>query len=374
MFGFDHLFVEVKVEGEIVSDLLINLQIEESDMKADMATLVFSDHDLILSDILHEGLTVEIDLGMKSAHTIIFRGIITNLKATFPTSGEPTVEVRAMDSLIKLGFKPKTKQWWNTPVMTIVQTIAIANGLIPGLIQPTADTLVTKARPLQQIEETDLAFLLRLAKNYDAKLSVAHFPVDTLHFVSTRTLTNMPPLPELLIFGVNLDDFTAFFDAFATQGNTQMVTTDPLTATRVAIPETAVLALEEKAAVLEAAWVPDPQRLLRLGPGAARIAKLIAKSAIKRSQLNDYWQAPSRVVGAASRMPMDLGRTFGDWSRRFGQTAQGKTQGNILLRPCTNILVKGCGGRWSGQWYLTEVNHQIDVRQKNYVCEFTCTR
>lgn len=375
MDAIDELFVEVKIEGELVSDLLEKVQIEESDGQTDMATLTFGNSELILSDILHEGQTVEVDLGRKAIHAVIFRGIITSVRANFTTTGAPTVEVQAMDSLIQLGFESKTKRWWNTTVMQIVQQIAITNGLIPGLVQPTIDTLVAESRPLQQIEETDLAFLLRLAKDYDAKLFVEHFPVDTLNFVSTRTLVESPPVPEPLIFFVNLQEFTASFDAFATMGSKQVVTTDPLTGTRVAIPEEPVLVAEEKAAVaLAASWVPDPLKLLRLGLGAIRLGIISAKSAPKRTQFDSYWKEPARVSGAASRLPSDLGETFGDWSRRLGQTGQGSATGSILLRPCINALFEGCGGRWSGKWYLSEVTHQIDIPQQNYTCEFTCTR
>jgi phage protein D len=374
MFGSDRLFLEVKIEGEVVTDLLDSMQVEESDTQTNMATLVFGDSELILSDILHEGQTIEIDLGYASVHGVIFRGIITSLRATFPTDREPQVEVQALENLIQLGFEPKTKQWRNKSISMIVQEIALENGLMAGVIQPSADSLVNEERPCQQIAESDLAFLLRLAEDYDAKISVSHIPVDTLNFVSTKSLVESPPLPDWLVWGANLEDFTASFDAFAVQGNRQLVTTDPMTASRVTIPADPVLALEEKSALAESQWTPDSFRLIRLGLGAFRLSELMAKSAAKRAQLNDYWQAPARVAGAASRFPSDLGETFGDWSRRLGQSGQGKTNGNILLRPGSNILVQGCGGRWSGTWYLAEVKHQVNMQQHDYICEFTCTR
>lgn len=370
----DEPFFEVKVEGEIFSDLVESVVIEESDAQTDMATIVFDDSNLVLSDILHEGLTVELDVGRRVIHTVIFRGIITGIRANFVTDGEPKVEIQAMDSLIQLSFEPKTKRWWNKPISTIVLEIAGMNGLIPGIIQPTVDTLIDESRPIHQIEETDLAFLLRLARDYDAKLSVAHFPIDTLNFISTRTLVNSPPIPELLMLSTNLREFTASFDAFATMSNKQVVTTDPITGSRVAIPPDPVLIAQDEVAVLEATWIPNSFRLLGLGLGAIRFAKLIAKSAAKRTQLNNYWQDPPRVSGAASRLPVDMGETFGDWSRRLGQIGQGLVRGSILLRPRVNVLIEGCGGRWSGKWYLSEVEHRFDARQRNYTCEFTCTR
>ena len=53
----DELFVEVTIEGEVLTDLLESVLVEESDTQTDMAMLTFGNSDLVLSDILHEGLT-----------------------------------------------------------------------------------------------------------------------------------------------------------------------------------------------------------------------------------------------------------------------------------------------------------------------------
>src|SRR5262245_20740645 len=98
------VFVSVQVEGEEVGDLLDRLEVEESDSRAGLATLVLGDSYLVLADVLHEGLTVEIDLGWSDAHALIFRGPITGVRATYPSRGKATVEVQAADSLILLGF------------------------------------------------------------------------------------------------------------------------------------------------------------------------------------------------------------------------------------------------------------------------------
>jgi phage protein D len=186
------IFFRVTVEGEDVSDLLERLEVEESDTQADMATLTFANRSLVLADILQEGLMVEIDLGRQDAHALIFRGIMTGIRPGFPSQGLPKVEVQAMDSLIQLGLQPKTRRWWNTSVAQIVRDIAQFNGLGLGDIEPTEDALIDEMRPYHQIEETDLAFLLRLGRDYDSKLYVEHSDQDTLNFVSTRRLNSSP--------------------------------------------------------------------------------------------------------------------------------------------------------------------------------------
>src|SRR5215475_182678 len=165
-------FVSVKVEGEEVNDLLELVEVEENDSQADLAILTFGDSHLILSDILHEGLTVEVDLGRKDAHALIFRGMIIGIRADFPSRGEARVEVQALDTLITMALRPKTLRWWNTTLSQIVRDLAIVNGFVPGDIEFAEDGVVDEVRPRQQVEETDLAFLHRLAQDYDCKVYV----------------------------------------------------------------------------------------------------------------------------------------------------------------------------------------------------------
>ncbi len=361
-------FFQVTIEGEDVSDYLERLEVEESDAQANMATLTFGDHSLVLSDILHEGATVEIDLG-RDVHALIFRGILTEIRAEFPSQGLPQVVVMAMENLIQLGLKPRTRIWRNTTVSQIVRDIAQDNGLRPGTIEPIEDAWIG-ARPYTQIEETDLAFLFRLAQDYDSKLYVdvkPDKPGDTLNFVSTRGLLKAEPIEESLVFNVNLENFSTTSSVFAPVQPRRLVTTDPQTGDRVEIQE-------ELAQTQDAAWVPNADRLARLGDGADRLTCLVAKTEPKRERLSQFWQVPPRAVGAASRSAAQHGGTFGDSARRLGQTATGRAVGSVWLQPCCLVEVEDYGGRWSGNWYLSEVKHQIDVRQRSYLCSFTCTR
>jgi hypothetical protein len=364
----DAAFLSAKVEGEEVNDLLDRVEVEENDSQADLATLTFGDSHLVLSDILHEGLSVEVDLGRSDAHALIFRGMITGIRAYFPSRGQAQVEVQAVDSLIQLGLKPRTQRWWNTTVSQIVRDIALANGFLPGDIAPEEDAIVDEKRPRQQVEETDLAFLHRLAEDYDCKLYIEHGRgPDTLNFVATKKLLEADPIEQTLTFNANLEEFSVVFDAFAAAAAERLVTTDPLTGKRVEITNLLVGPAEPQ-------WVPDPERIARLGEGAARLASLLAKAAAKRAHLSDFWRLPSRDAGAASRSASDRSSTLGDRARRLGQTGNGRAAGSIWLRPRRRGTVEGYGGRWSGSWYLARVRHVLDVRQRRYVSSFICTR
>jgi hypothetical protein len=114
-----------------VTDLLELIAVEENDSRADLATLTFGDRHLVLADILHEGLSVEVDLGRSDAHALIFRGMITGIRAYFPSRGRAQVEVQAVDSLIQLGLKPRTRRWWKTTVSQMVLGYCLGQRIPP---------------------------------------------------------------------------------------------------------------------------------------------------------------------------------------------------------------------------------------------------
>jgi hypothetical protein len=359
-------YCRVSVEGQEITDLVHRCELDESDERADQARLTLGDANLVLSDVLHEGLAVEVDLGRADEHAIVFRGVVTGVEAHFPSHGAATVDLTAADNLILLSLKAQTKRWWNTTVSQIVSDIAVANGLRPGTIAPAHDEQFDDARPAQQVVETDLAFLQRLARLYDAKLYIDHGePTDTLNLVSTTSLMEAEPIDELLVFNGNMEDFRVAFDASATATEQSLVSTDPQTGE--------VVTLSERIAESgEASWTPDPGRVA-LGDGD-RLAGLLGQSAAKRASLTDYWRVPARVAGVPARPSSDGSSTFGDRARKLGQRGRGRTAGNIWLRPRTRVRIEGYGGRWSGPWYLAGVRHVLDLDDRDFVTSFTCTR
>lgn len=362
------VFFRVTVAGEDVSDVVRLLELDESDAQADLVTLTLGDDNLILLDVLHEGLPVEIDLGRPDEHAVVFRGVVTAIEADLTSRRGPSVEVTAADGLIGLALRPHTKRWWNTSVSGIVREIAVANGLLPGRIEPAEDLVLADTAPEQQVEETDLAFLERLAGRLDAKLFVDHTgPTDSLNLVSTRKLLEAEPVDEQLIFNGNLAEFRAGFAAWATAGQTRVVSTDARTG------ETVDLA-EQLVSPAEASWVPDAARIARLGDAAERVAALLLQGAATRARLTDFWQVPPRATGVPARSGSDRSLTFGDRARRLGQRANGRAGGSIALRPRTRVQVAGVGGRWSGGWYVASVRHVLDTGSRDYHTRFSCTR
>jgi phage protein D len=365
------LYYCVEIEGEEVSDLLMNLRVDESDQQADMAILTFRDSHHVLSDVLQEGLAVEVNLGCRSSHTLILRGMVTDIQTNQPSQGEPQVEVEVMDSLIRMALRPKDQRWRETTISQIVQDIALDNQLRPGTIdlgEEEREAEVGVDRALMQVAETDLAFLFRLAHDYDCKLYIDHeLAGDSLNFISTRRLMQADPIEERLTFNNNLQRFSVSLDTAATAIQARLVTTDPRTGELVDV--TTDLREPESAD-----WVPDAERLLRVGEGTERLSRLTTQFRARHPRAEEAWRVPPRALCVASRPSTDRSRATGDYSRRLGQTGSGQATGSIWLRPRRRVRVEGYGGRWSGDWYLAQVEHQLDLDQHDYTCSFTCTR
>src|SRR5262245_48680094 len=141
-------FLSVKIEGEEVRSLLHSVEIDERDSQSSMASLVFGDSDLVLGDLLQEGLTVEIDLGTLDAHAVVFRGLITVIRVHFPQSGSVRVYAQALDNLVLLGYTPRTRRWWNTTLRQVITEIATQYSLRPGDVSPESDDALSAGRPL----------------------------------------------------------------------------------------------------------------------------------------------------------------------------------------------------------------------------------
>jgi phage protein D len=361
----DETFVSVKVDDEELGDQLRYLELEESDTLADTVRLTFGDDYMVLADVLIESQTVEIDLGTRKSHSIVFRGPITSVRGDYPSGGLSTVELEAADGLIGLSLQPKT-HCWKSDVAQIVNDIATAHQLSAGKVDAPAST--GDPVPQHQVEETDLAFLYRLAADLDCKLFIDHTGArDSLNFVRTQSLLDDEASEVRLVFDVSLESFAPRFDAFATRPEDALVTTDPKSAATVTLRE-------KHTDGTEGMWRPDANRIARLGAGAARVGTLAAKSAGKRGSVTSSWRRPPRAAGAASRPATDRAGVLGDSARRLGQTGHGRTAGNVAIRPRCRLELEGYGGRWSGTWYAARVRHVIDVERRSFLTSFICTR
>lgn len=358
----------VELEGENISDLLSEVKIEESDSRADMATLRFPDNELVLIDLLQEGQKIEIDLGYSNAHAIVFRGNISSVRPNIPSEGQPHIEVEAMNSLMRLALQPKTYLWTDTTVSQIVHDIAIDHELRLGQVQPAYNAEFSETHPKPQVETMDLAFLYSLADDYGSRLFVQYDDIgDTLNFVSVEKLLEANALNTPLVFNENLESFSITADSFAASPPVAVTSTDASSGEPTPSSSSEVDTSQGR-------WTPDADRIAQLEEGLNRISRLVARTAIGREQPGIYRQTLARLVGAPARLESDLSQTFGNAAQILGQSGIGQTKGSYWLHPRRMVQIEGYGGRWSGVWYLSEVDHLLDVQAHRYTTSFTCTR
>ncbi len=186
----------VKIGGEdLVRDLHLTVASVSVDLKEKTAgrfsitvTNAFSwedrefvagarDERIELLDLFKFGTEVEVNLGYGEPARLerVLEGTITELSTDFGSGGAPQLEVSGYDKLFALGIGKVTDYLENEPDSAYVLKIAKRHGLTPDI----TDTTPAKPR-IEQNEETDLAFLEKLAGRNDN--FTFYISGDTLYF------------------------------------------------------------------------------------------------------------------------------------------------------------------------------------------------
>lgn len=357
-------YVDLTIEGVPLSGRVSTVTLEESDSGADQANISLIDGEGVLADVLQEGMEVALDLGSFSLHAQVFRGLLTRLSATYSTAGN-RLEIEAHDALIRMNGVPCTRAFRQTDLASIVQQLARCAALQIGRIDILDPPQFSALRPCQQVEETDLAFLNRLAREFDCRMYIDHDGGDTLHFVSTERLLEADAIESALVLGQNLSELEASVEAFAAGRTLRLVTTDQESGQRIE----SLQAFRKRES-----WTPDVKRLAMVGPESGKLMSLFLKGGERREQALRAWGEVPREVGSPSGKLSDMQQGRGNAARVTGLTARGQADGDILLRPRRCVMVHGCGGRWSGSWYLAKVTHELNLSERDYRCSFVCTR
>ena len=105
--------------------------------------------------------------GDQSAPQEIFRGTVTALEADFPEDEPPELLVLAEDALQSARMSRRTQHYEDMNLSDVVETIASRLSLSPVVGSLSSDT-----SNWMQMNESDLAFLRRILRRYDADLQV----------------------------------------------------------------------------------------------------------------------------------------------------------------------------------------------------------
>lgn len=375
------LYFRVLITAQGVSyDLsgdLTSLTVEEDDRMADKLTVVVPDPFQVFSYALQEGMDVEVDLGYADDHSVIFRGLITQVDAEFPEDGVPQVTLRAFDHSIQMGLRRRNRPWTDIDLRGIVSRIATDHDFfVQDIALPPGGNPRYTGNGIRQQEETDLAFLHRLAEAQRCKVFVeAEDFGDVFTFKAEQLIMDAEPAStvyygrcgvenRLLSFSVNSD---------VSQRHRPRVyaSIDPETGQETEAQRQAEEPrdlrgnpYDENLAVLSRR---DPTR-------AAALAPLLNVAASAYESIFKATGDEEREITAGLHNAQALRERTAPQASTVTQgiTGQGVTEGNKDLRAKRNVQIEAVGGRFSGKWYLSQVRHVVD--RSGYRTHFTCSR
>jgi uncharacterized protein len=182
-------------------DRLIRLNVsDEAGIESDTLEVVLDNRhgDIALP---RTGAELAVSLGWKEAGlTEVGLFVVDEIR----TGGMPrTITISAKAADMRGSFKaPKTKSWHEVTIGTIVSTIAVDHGMNPVVATELASVQIPH---LDQTAESDMAFLSRLARQYDAVAKPAYgrlifVPRGQAKAASGRQL---PPVSLAYVDGTN---------------------------------------------------------------------------------------------------------------------------------------------------------------------------
>jgi uncharacterized protein len=375
------LFYRVSIEaGDAEYDLshdLSSLTIEEDSAQADKLTINLSDPSKVFSHAFQEGMAVEVDLGTVDDHSIMFRGRIYQVNSDFPQDGVPTVVLNAYDNSMKMGLRRRNRTFRGN-LDSIVQLITAdeAYGFAEQKIELRGNPEFD-GNGLRQQDETDLAFLLRLASENGCEMFVsADDTGDTLHFLSQYYIMREASPAVTLYHGrCDVPNRLLTFEANSDVSNIQL----PRVFSGIDLDSGELH--EEEAPVEDVSDTDDPQfsenlaEFRRHAPDRADdLQALIDAAPDIQDQVRQELGGVTREATPCFTAPQALQeRAQNQFSvSLLGMRASGATVGNQRIHAQTTIRIADVGGRFSGKWYLSQVRHTLD--RQGYRTEFECQR
>lgn len=370
--------VSIKASGAAfdLSPNVSSLLVEEDQHNPDMLTVNMGDPHKVFSHAFQEGMEVEVDLGTVDDHSIMFRGRIYSVDGDFPQAGVPRLTIRAYDNSMKMGLRERNRTWQDKTLSDIVRGIATEHGFVRTQISVLGDPRF-EGNGLRQQDETDLAFLRRLAEDYGCEMFVsADDAGDKLHFVSQHTIMTEEP-PITLYHGRR--DVTHHLLSFQPSSNVNDIRlprvfvgmnfkdgtpTEPTEARDEQVAETEDRFFDANLADF-AQNNPVRARQLR--------ALITAAPTVQKKLREELGSANREVVRGFTTAEMLAERAKNQFSTSIeGMRASGRTHGTKNMHAQSSVGIEDVGGRFSGTWYLSQVRHVLN--RQGYFTEFQCQR
>ncbi len=367
--------VQAGASGYDLSHDLSSFMVEEDARRPDQLTVELSDPFKVLSHALQEGMEVEVDLGRADDHSLVFRGQIYKVECGFPADGVASLRLTAYDRSVKMGLRKRNRRFAGMPLSQIVTTVA--GSVFQRIAVDVKGDPTFAGNGIRQQDETDLAFLLRLAAKYGCEMFVVTGDVgDALHFVSQYRILTAEPETTVTYRRCGAENVLLEFEASSDVGDIRLPrvfsgidyeTGEPTEVTTAEIEEVGTREdpyFDESLAEL---YRREPDKAAELDLLLA--AKVGLQQDLRRELGGEEREAtPGFVTAEELRV-----RAENQWSTSLhGMRGRGVTEGNQHIRAQTSLFLDDVGGRFSGTWYLSQVRHVLDGR--GYRTEFECRR
>ena len=374
------LFYSITVDADLaeydLSGDISSLAVDEREGQPDHLTVELSDPFKVLGHALREGMDITVDLGTASDHAVVFRGRIYRVDGSFPLDDVPTLKLEAYDSSMKMGLLRRSRVFTNN--MTLKQVVQQVAGFYFGSVNTKIVGDVTfTGNGIRQDDETDLRFLLRLARAYGC---VAYVSIgatsDTFNFVGQQTVMQSTPAVTLYYGRCDVAHRLLSFHSSADVSDVQLPRVlsgiDQNTGQAISVTTADINALPSE---------PDPFLDENLTAFRAVAPVKAAQLELLLSTAKGVQSSLQQELGQTTRQPTSTFTTQNDMSaiaqNQFstslhGMRASGQALGVPQLVACTSVAIQDVGGRFSKSWYLTQVRHTLNVQ--GYNTAFECRR
>jgi len=355
-----------------------SLTVEQRASQPAKVTIEMNDPFKVFGHAVQEGMQLEVELGTAQQHALVFLGRVYQVNATFPERGVPTLTIQAYDGTMAMGLKERNRAFKDIPLSQVVTQVG---GAVPYRFAPvTVDVLGDPNFPgngIRQNNETDLAFLLRLAAQYGCAMTA--IPGDSgevLEFKAERKLIDGDPDVKLFYGRCDVENRLLSFTPSSDVGRIQL----PKVLAGVEY-ESGNDVSAGKATSDDVSDVKDPfahenmaafgKRYPDRGPNLDRLA---GAAQATRAALETELGTVTREVVQAFTTAADIAeRRQNQFStQRLGMEASGVTLGNYRLRAQRTVGVLDVGGHFSGKWFMTQVRHTVN--RSGFHTEFECRR
>lgn len=269
------------------------------------------------------GSTLIVSAGDVSASQEIFRGVVTGLEAEFPDSAPPELLVLAEDRLQQARMARRTELYRDMSVADIANQIGQRLSL-----QPQVTGLSASNGTWVQLNESDLAFLRRLVRQFDADVQIVADRLEVAPICEIqRQVIEMELLHDLRSVRFVADLANQVTEVTSSGWN-----------------------------AISGRTVSGRSQGSNLGPGSGRQG-----ASILRQALGSRSEHVGHIAVTTDAEAQALADTVFDQRARSFVIAEGTATGHPSIRVGSHLQLRGVSPRFENTYYVTSACHRFDL-------------